>query len=353
MTIATFESPNVAFPQVKVAVNAAVDAINAAGGIHGRPIDAEFCDDKLDPNEAAACARRADEHHVVAVVGGVSPHAAAMFPILTDAHIPWIGGSGTSGPIELTEPISYPIQGGTPAMLIGVGRALVTRGGTRFAIVGTDDTGSAAARAAVQQGLGIEGGAAEEFLVPLDTVDFSGIVATALADDPDAIAIMTPPVQAPRVLQALRAAGYDGLIGSSNTVFPQATIDALGDDAEGLILGFRMVPTANTDNPAIAEFLTAMRSKQADVRIDELGLNAWTAVHMLQSVLVQLSTIDSASVMDHLDHLTAPIELGTVPSYCSAKAPQTFPRACNFVAILGRVENGAIVQEGDFFDPLA
>jgi ABC-type branched-subunit amino acid transport system substrate-binding protein len=190
-------------------------------------------------------------------------------------------------------------------------------------------------------------------VAPLDTLDYSGIVATALADGPDAIAIAAPPDQAPRVVQALRLAGFEGPIGSANTNFPQATIDALGDDAEGLILGFRMVPTTNTDNPVVAAFLAAVTAEQPDVRIDELGLNAWTAVHMLRSILMDVTVPDRSSIIDYLAALPAPIELGSVPDYGSLEAPADFPRARNFVVILGKVVDGSIVQEGDFFDPLA
>ena len=57
MTIATLESPNFSVPQVQTAIEARVKSINAAGGVNGRPLEAEFCNDRFDPNEAAACAR--------------------------------------------------------------------------------------------------------------------------------------------------------------------------------------------------------------------------------------------------------------------------------------------------------
>src|SRR5437879_6365744 len=77
MTIATLQSPNLAAPQVETAVRARVAALNKAGGINGRPIEPEFCNDKFDPNEGSACARKAVDDKVVAVVGGLSPVFAA------------------------------------------------------------------------------------------------------------------------------------------------------------------------------------------------------------------------------------------------------------------------------------
>jgi len=57
-------------------------AINAAGGIKGRPVTVIRCDTKSDPNQAAACARKAVSEKVVAVIGPNTINATAAFPIL-------------------------------------------------------------------------------------------------------------------------------------------------------------------------------------------------------------------------------------------------------------------------------
>jgi branched-chain amino acid transport system substrate-binding protein len=352
MTIATLESPNFSVPHVQTAIEVAVDDVNQHGGVNGRPLEPHFCNDKFDPNEAAACARQAADLGAVAVVGGVTPQAPAIFPVLTEAKVPWVAGSGTSGAVELQDPISYPIQGGSPAMLIGVGKTLVTEGGTKFAIISTDNAASKAGAAAVLQGIQLAGKDAETFTAPLDTLDYTAIVATALATNPDAVAITSPPDAAPKVVQALNQAGYTGLIATANTNLAQAAIDSLGDVANGVYLGFRMVPTSNMDNPTVNAFVTAIQAKQPDVRIDELGLNAWTGIHFIQQVLEQSGATDGAGVIDFLDNIKTPIELGSVPPYGSLKAPEEFPRAVNFVTIIGQVADGKIVQQGDFVDPL-
>src|SRR6202008_4066499 len=136
MNISTWETPVASSPQVQSAIEARVAAINASGGVGGRPIEVEFCNDKFDPNEASACARKAVDSGVVAVVGSLNLYAANIFPILAEAGIPWIGGAGSSGPIELTDPISYPIHGGTPSMIMGAGAALFSLTGGETARVG-------------------------------------------------------------------------------------------------------------------------------------------------------------------------------------------------------------------------
>ena len=353
MTIATLESPNFSVPQVQTAVQARVDAINASGGIDGRPLEVEFCNDKFDPNEGAACARKAGEAGAVAIVGGTTAIAGNIFPTLTEAGIPWLAGGGSSGTVEITDPISYPIHGASASMLLGVGHSMTAdHGAQSVSILADDNAGSQTGAELMKQGVESAGGTAEIFTAPAGTVDYAGLVAQALTAAPDGVGYATAPDSSPKAVQAVRQSGFDGVEAAANSLIPQAAVDALGADAEGIYLGFRMVPTSNTDNPEVAQFLEEMGAADPSVRIDELGLNAWTGVNFLAAIAAELDTVDAASIRAYLDDLPAPIELGTVPDYGSLEAPAEFPRAVNFVCILGRVEGGTIVQDGDFFNPL-
>src|SRR6185295_572013 len=115
-------------------------AINAAGGVgpDHRPLKMEYCNDKADPNEASACARKAKEIGAVAVVGSLTTQAPAILPILGEEKIPWLASLGSSGAIEVTDPISFPDMGGTLAVNYGLAKALVNGGAKQIAIVGSD-----------------------------------------------------------------------------------------------------------------------------------------------------------------------------------------------------------------------
>ncbi len=97
--------------------------INSEGGINGRRIDVLTCNERNDSVSAARCARRAVEEEVVAVVGSYSQHAEGFLPTLEAAGIPYIGGYGITT-AEFTSPLSYPVNGGQPALLAGLGRIL-------------------------------------------------------------------------------------------------------------------------------------------------------------------------------------------------------------------------------------
>ncbi|MFD3501508.1 ABC transporter substrate-binding protein [Streptomyces sp. NPDC058676] len=97
--------------------------INAQGGINGRKITVLTCNDRNDSVAAARCARRAVKEEVVAVVGSYSQHSDSFFPPLEGEGIPYIGGYGVTTD-EFTSPLSYPVNGGAPTLLAGLGKAL-------------------------------------------------------------------------------------------------------------------------------------------------------------------------------------------------------------------------------------
>jgi len=97
--------------------------INSHGGIHGRKLKVLTCNDHNDTVAAAGCARRAAEANAVAVVGSYSQHARSFFSPLEAAGIPYLGGYGVTDD-EFTSPLSYPVNGGQPALLAGLGRQL-------------------------------------------------------------------------------------------------------------------------------------------------------------------------------------------------------------------------------------
>ncbi|PZG89335.1 hypothetical protein C1I97_31490 [Streptomyces sp. NTH33] len=102
--------------------------INAGGGINGRKLNVLTCNDGNDSITAAKCARRAAKENVVAVVGSYSQHSDSFFPPLEGAGIPYIGGYGVTT-TEFTRALSYPVNGGQPALLAGLGRELAARCG--------------------------------------------------------------------------------------------------------------------------------------------------------------------------------------------------------------------------------
>jgi branched-chain amino acid transport system substrate-binding protein len=70
---------------------AAVEAINAEGGIDGHPVEYFNCDDKNNPNEATKCAKEMVSKGVIGVAGGASLFPDDITTVLKEADIPWVG----------------------------------------------------------------------------------------------------------------------------------------------------------------------------------------------------------------------------------------------------------------------
>ncbi|MDO0914014.1 ABC transporter substrate-binding protein [Streptomyces sp. DT2A-34] len=97
--------------------------VNAHGGLGGRELKVLTCNDHNDSVSAAKCADRAVEENVVAVIGSYSQYGDTFLPSLEGAGIPYIGGYGVTN-AEFTSPLSYPVNGGQPTLLAGLGKEL-------------------------------------------------------------------------------------------------------------------------------------------------------------------------------------------------------------------------------------
>ncbi|MFE4453128.1 ABC transporter substrate-binding protein [Streptomyces sp. NPDC056796] len=97
--------------------------INEKGGIDGHELRVLTCNEQDTAAGASKCARRAADEDVAAVVGSYSRYGRAFLAPLEAAGIPYIGGYGASAD-EFTSYLSYPVNGGQPALLAGNGEQL-------------------------------------------------------------------------------------------------------------------------------------------------------------------------------------------------------------------------------------
>ena len=122
MTVTTLNANGPTYENIAITAKLAADYINANGGINGRPLEVEVCDEKFDPAVAATCARQAVDNDVVAVVGSFTYFAEAIVPVIAASDITWFGACCAISPSELSDPHSFNL-GNQP--MYGVGE--VTR----------------------------------------------------------------------------------------------------------------------------------------------------------------------------------------------------------------------------------
>lgn len=354
MSIGSFESPVFSTPQIETALRAKIAVINADGGIDGRDVELEVCNDKFDPNEAVSCAQRAVADGFVAVVGGASAFAPQFLPILEAAKLPLVGGSASSGAPELQSKISYPVNAGAPGMSIGNGRLAAAAGPTTV-VIASDNEGSQSGADLAISGAEAAGSDMTKVTMKLGAVDVSATVATALELDPDGVSLQVVTEDALKLVRGFRQAGFEGLITGPGSVFPPASLEALGEFAEGVRMTSRVVPNTAVDIPQVQEFMDAMAEQDPQAQTDDLALNAWTGMSLLAEVMAGHEITDGASVIAAFDAVDEPIVLGTVPDYAGIPDEadvEEYPRVSVFATVASEVVDGAIVQDGDFFNPL-
>jgi ABC-type branched-subunit amino acid transport system substrate-binding protein len=118
MTVTTLNANGPTYENISITATLAADFINANGGINGRPLEVEVCDEQFDAAVAATCARQAVEDGAVSVVGSFTYFAEAIVPVIAESDITWFGACCPISPSELTDPHSFNI-GNQPMYAVG------------------------------------------------------------------------------------------------------------------------------------------------------------------------------------------------------------------------------------------
>ncbi len=364
MQIGTFQSAGLSLVNAESGVKAHVNLINRGGGVLGHKLLVQFCNDGFDASTAAACAQTAVQNHDVAIVGGASAESPAIFPILQAAGIPWLGGTGSGGPIEATSPISYPLTGGTQSVEVGMGRILTDLGDKNVAVIIADAAAAYPAYDAVVQGVTAGGGtAAPRVLATIGAPDFSAVASAALSTNPNGIAIASVPGDAPRIALALRQAGYKGAISTLAGIMSNTAIASLGANAANMYLLTDYVPTTFTQIPQVAAFLAGMKADGfAAPDIDVKSIGGWTAVgffaQIVRDLVIAKKPITSKNIVHELAHLPKPIVLGTVADYSGVPNPPlvaAYPRVPTFkvfASVVAADGTQTPYNQGKPFNPL-
>lgn len=181
MTWAPENTPATNKPGMPAMAEAYARWVDAGGGIAGHKLRVLTCNEGNDSVGAAKCARRAVQENVVAVVGSYSQYNDSFFPPLENAGIPYIGGYGVTT-AEFTRALSYPVNGGRPTLLVGLGRELAARCGP-VTLVRPDSIAGDELPGLLDAGLEAGGhGAARDQLAPEDATQYSGEADRALRE---------------------------------------------------------------------------------------------------------------------------------------------------------------------------
>jgi ABC-type branched-subunit amino acid transport system substrate-binding protein len=180
---------------VKAGATAAIDEINASGGVNGHPLELTYCDTHNDPNVAAQCARSAvADNSVLALTSNSTSYTSNIDPVLEKAGVPLIGGVPFS-PGDFTSKIAFnanPGALGTPAEGIMIIKQLK---GTKIGVPYVDVPAGAGIKPLMGAIAGPLGGAVVGNVpIPITAADVTSQAAAVAAAKPDGIvdALLTP-----------------------------------------------------------------------------------------------------------------------------------------------------------------
>ncbi|GGZ76008.1 ABC transporter substrate-binding protein [Streptomyces bluensis] len=334
--------------------------VNSRGGINGRKLNVLTCNEKNDAVAAAKCARRAVDAGVVAVVGSYSQHGRSFLSPLEAAGIPYIGGYGVTDD-EFTSPLSYPVNGGQPALMAGLGEQLAGPCGP-VVLVRPDSVAGDLMPELLNAGLRTgPHAAATDQLAAEDATQYSEQTRNALrraSADPARMGCLVPSLgdRTDTFMDSVRRAREDypevrtaGVLGSID----QPLIDASGGKSgpyEGAyVTGWYPVGNDkrwNTMNKVIREHAFG------DNRIDpaDPGVQTtWIAYTVLKSIVQELGDgeVSARTVRRTLDNGTKVTTGGLTPPlswpFDNLVAPGGFPRLVNANVTFQVVREGRLV----------
>lgn len=238
------------------------DAVNAQGGIGGRPIDLRLLDDGYEPERCKANTEQFIAREVFALFGYVgTPTSLAALPLVNQARMPFFGPF--TGAQALRDPFSrsvFHVRASYYDETALIVRQLTELGRKKIAVFRQDDSYGQAGLDGVQRALagkGLEPVAVG--LVKRNTVDVAAAVAAIVAKGPDAVVQISAYKSCAAFIREARKAGYGGSFYNVSFVGTQALADELGKEAHGVMVTQVMPYPFSTTLAITREYLQALR----------------------------------------------------------------------------------------------
>ncbi len=332
MSTGTIESPVFSIPSIPLGAQMAVDEINAAGGINGRPLELVVCNDELDPNKASSCVQTAVQEGVVALVGGLSVFEPLLVPLISAENIPWIGlASGT----DFDSPVLFPVGADGASAFAGIGAIAVSRGCTNPAVI-ISASGTPLNNEAIKTGIVANGGTVAIELQAAGS-DFAPLVESALSAGADCIATGVSPAEFGPLLAAVAGRVPVTTVDGS---LPEALLAALGTAADGVqvVSGF-LLP--GSGDPAVLALQEAAAEVAPDVSLDHFWFTGYSSVHIVAEVLKGLDEVTPEAVLEALPSLGAyDTGVGPVVDFSATNPVPGFSRVFNPLLYVWEIKDG-------------
>lgn len=304
LQIAAVDSTVFSAPGFPVGAKVAVAAINAAGGINGRPLQGIYCDDKVNPSLAAQCVQQGIDGGMVAKVASVSGTGNVVEPLLQQAQIADFGSLPASTQ-EFSNPISFPLNTGS-YWNSGVGplaRAKYPKAKT-YAGVFIVAPGQATRIALLDASMARAGFTKiDQISIPPNSSDLSSIAGQLQRANPDIVVTLQSSVTMNTFLSATKAVGFDKPVFTGTAGITPATLELAGP-ALPLYNWVDPIPTYNGAVPGAAEFRKQMATYAPGQPLNRDSWAAWISVQAFASIIKSIKgEINSKTVLGTIQNV--------------------------------------------------
>jgi ABC-type branched-subunit amino acid transport system substrate-binding protein len=337
-------------PDIKQSVTAGVDDINAHGGLSGHHVNLIVCDDGYNAALTTACATKAVQQKVVAVLSAFTPYGSLVYSTLKPAGIPSIGDFPSSN-ADRTNPLSWPALGDADGIYTGLGLAAAKSGCKDVGMLSLDQPSSNPYINYVRAGVQSGGGKLEQpVLVPLTAVDMAPYVTRAESKPIDCLVFNLLPTNTVSVVNAAKSTGKDVKLASIEIEVAQA-LQQLGSKADGMIVGTPILD-ATLDPPADApdalkRYAAQMKKYQPGKAADSFSLQGWEAVEMLRQAAQGLKDINPKTLVAALDKLDWKPGISGEANWGAPAPVPGLPRMRNTSEWVATVKDGKVTLTSD------
>lgn len=328
-SVLTINHPAWSNGAVEETISAWVEFVNADGGINGRPLEYQACDDEGDPGRSLQCTQDLIDSGVVAFVGNASlafgPNA---LPTAEESGIPSVGGYPISPP-EFQSELNFPTTAGASGSYPSLAVYLAAHGARSVTYIGADTPASRGV-AENLEALWPELGGEEFSAVFYDpsAADFVPTVTQVASDAPESVIVAAAEGPGPRLYQALQVVGYDGIITGTSQGATEAAFAAAGDAMNGVIFSIPTLPATLEGNADVDLFNQVMGEYAPDV---EPGAAALVAASSIQYLVDVMKAVDGDVTSDSIRAVleSASVHAFLVHSLSPDQAPEGMPRVWN------------------------
>ena len=355
LTVTTLNANGPTYENIAITAELAAQYINDNGGINGRPVEVEVCDEQFDAAVAATCARQAVEDNVVSVVGSFTYFAEAIVPVIAESDITWFGNCCAISPSELTSAHSFPI-GNQPMYSVGEVKRAVEDGCENINAVIAEGA-DAIFRTPMENAMKAYGREFNDVIItPTIAQDYSAEVARATTDVDCIVVVMS---ETPFLTwnTALQQADTDvkqyGNQGNLNAISAKGAEEVTNGN---IIAG--MYPDISTE--PWAEYRATLEANNVDQEANDFnslgGMGTWAAYMGFAQIARGIEgEVTAASFFEAASNTTALDLNGMVPVLDFTQewtdGLEGYPRLFNRSVVYSQLENGKVIPlDNEFSD---